>query len=200
MSTAPRRPGARGPTRSSGPQIDDDEILDDERDAEGREQLEQLGRAVDAAQQHDLDQRADQPRRRARAATMPPQKPSAPASALGQRIGDVGAQHVEGAVGEVHDPRDAEDDRQARRDEEQRRRARRGPSGTGRRRKSTSAPRGSLVRARPGAAGEGGGRRDVACRGDRPLRTGRGEARCASLCGRSFFTSSSGGRYFAPSR
>ena len=35
------------------------EILDDERDAEGREQLEQFRRVVDAAQQHHLDQRAD---------------------------------------------------------------------------------------------------------------------------------------------
>ena len=35
------------------------EILDDERDAEGREQLKQFRRVVDAAQQHHFDQRAD---------------------------------------------------------------------------------------------------------------------------------------------
>ena len=41
-----------------------------------------------------------------------------------QRPGDIGAQHVERAMREVHDPRDAEDDRQPGRDEEQRGRAR----------------------------------------------------------------------------
>src|SRR5207247_10312106 len=38
-------------------------------------------------------------------------------------VRDIGAQHVERAVREVDDARDAEDERQPRRDEEQRRRA-----------------------------------------------------------------------------
>ncbi len=92
------------------------QILDDQRHPEGREKLEEVGRRVDAAQQEHLDQRADD-RHDER-----PDKEAAPEQnavdgtravdeALRQRIGQVGAQHVEGAVGEVHDPRDAEDDR-----------------------------------------------------------------------------------------
>src|SRR2546422_4541144 len=40
------------------------------------------------------------------------------------RVGQVGGEHVEGAVGEVDDARDAEDQREARRDEEQHHRVR----------------------------------------------------------------------------
>src|SRR5262249_17737288 len=43
--------------------------------------------------------------------------------ALGQRERHIGAEHVERAVGEVNDTRDAKDDRKARGDQEQRRRA-----------------------------------------------------------------------------
>ena len=75
---APRRPGARGPSRSSGAPDPERGVVDDEQQREGREQLEQLGRAIDAAQQHDLDQRADARPTISAAATMPPQKPSPP--------------------------------------------------------------------------------------------------------------------------
>ena len=65
---------------------------------------------------------ADQQRRQHHAA--PEAERARRPEARHQRPGDVGAQHVERAVREVHDPRDAEDDRQPRGDEEQRGRAR----------------------------------------------------------------------------
>ena len=50
-------------------------IAHDQHDAEGRRELQQLGRRVDALQQQDLDQRADRSRRRSAASSTPPQKP-----------------------------------------------------------------------------------------------------------------------------
>src|SRR5207248_11228735 len=40
---------------------------------------------------------------------------------LGQREGDIRAEHIERAMGEIDDPHHAEDDRQPRRDQKQRR-------------------------------------------------------------------------------
>ena len=119
MSTAPLKPGARGPSSSSGPQIEPHEVLDHQRHAEGREQLEQLRRVVDAAQQRHFDERADARRPRGRRAAPPPEAEKR-AEPVDRGIGDIGAQHVEGAMREIHDARDAEDDRQAGGDEEQR--------------------------------------------------------------------------------
>ena len=97
-----------------------DEILDHQGQAEGREQLEQLGRVIDAAQQHHLDQHADQRHGKRGDDDAAPEAERA-RKPLRQREGDVGAEHVEGAMREIHDPRHAEDDRQARRHQEQRR-------------------------------------------------------------------------------
>ena len=121
-STAPLKPGARGPSRSLGPQIQHHEVLDHQRQAEGREQLEQLRRMIDPPQQHHLDDHADHRDDQRRGDDAAPEAERA-GEALGQREGDIGAEHVEGAVGEIDDPRHAEDDRQARRDQKQRRRA-----------------------------------------------------------------------------
>ena len=114
-----RRPRADEVVR---PPDDDGEVLDDQRHAERGEQLEQVGRAVDAAQQRHLDQRADQRHDQRSAHETAPEAERA-VEPLGQRVGHIGAEHVEGAVGEVHDAGDAEDDRQPAGDEEQRRRA-----------------------------------------------------------------------------
>ena len=51
-------------------------VLHDQHHAEGREQLEQLRRAVDAPQQHHLDHHAERRQRPAPPPTTPPQKPS----------------------------------------------------------------------------------------------------------------------------
>ena len=63
---APASPGARGPSRSSGAPDGQRGILDQQHDAEGRDQLQQFWRAVEAPQQRSLDQhaqRADRQRR-----------------------------------------------------------------------------------------------------------------------------------------
>ena len=98
------------------------DILDHQGQAEGREQLEQFRRMIDPPQQHHLDQHADNRHHQRRNDDAAPEAERA-GEALGQRERDIGAEHVERAMGKIHDPRHAEDDRQPRRDQEQRRRA-----------------------------------------------------------------------------
>ncbi len=73
---------------------------------------------------------------------MPPQKPIAPEKPLGQREGHIGAEHIERAMGEIHDARHAENDRQAGRDQKQRTRRSQDRSGTGRHKSSSGIRRG----------------------------------------------------------
>ena len=87
------------------------EILDHQGQAESREQLEQFRRVIDAPQQHHLDEHADQRHGKRRHDHAAPEAERA-GEALGQREGDIGADHVEGAMREIHDPRHAKDDRQ----------------------------------------------------------------------------------------
>ena len=96
------------------------QILHDQRDAEGREQLEDLRRRVDPPQHETLDHDAGQRDRERRE-----QQPAEERRRRGRQRGrdaerEVGAEHVERAVREVDDPRDAEDERQPAADEEQR--------------------------------------------------------------------------------
>ena len=121
-STAPLKPGARRPSRSLGPPDQHHEILDHQGQAEGRQQLEQFRRMIDPPQQHHLDEHADHSDDQRRDDDAAPEAERA-GKALGQRERDIGAEHVERAMREIHDPRHAEDDRQARRDQKQRRRA-----------------------------------------------------------------------------
>ncbi len=123
MRTARSSIGARGPRRSSEPQIVQHRVLHDEDDAERRDQLEELGRVVDPPQDGDLDDGADQRRGPGRQQDAGPEADD-PRQRRHQRVGHVGAEHVQRAVREVHHARHAEDDRQARRDEEQRGRVR----------------------------------------------------------------------------
>ena len=99
------------------------EILDHQRQAERRQQLKQFGRVIDPPQQHHFDQHADDGDDQRGGDDAAP-KPDRAGKPLGQRERDIGAEHVERAMGEIDDARDAEDDRQPRRHEEQRRRAR----------------------------------------------------------------------------
>ena len=100
----------------------DHEILDHQGQAKGRQQLKQLRRMIDPPQQHHLDQHADRRDDQRRGNDAAPKADRAGKS-LGQRERDVGAEHVEGAMREIDDPRHAKDDRQARRDQKQRCRA-----------------------------------------------------------------------------
>ena len=100
------------------------EVLDDEREREGREQLEELGRVVDPPQDRDLDQRPDRADDERRGDHAAPEPGRAGVEPCDDAVGDVDAQHVQRTVGEVHDPRHAEDQREPDGDQEQRRRAR----------------------------------------------------------------------------
>ena len=113
------KPGARGPSNSLGPQIEQHEILDGERDAEGREQLEQFRRLVDATQQDDLDQRSDRGDDDRGEGDRAPEADRA-AQPIREREADVGAQHEERAMREIDDAGDAKDDREAGSDQKQR--------------------------------------------------------------------------------
>ena len=88
-------------------------VLDHQHDGEGGEQLEQFGGAIDAAQDADLEQRAQHSDDKARDDDGAPEPERRAAEELHRRIGDVESQHVERAVREVDDARDAEDQRQA---------------------------------------------------------------------------------------
>ena len=115
----PRRTGSQ---QILGPPQPQRRVLDHQHQREGREQLEQLGRAVDPAQHDHLDQRADRTGGERRQRQCGP-KAQPRAQALHQAVGDVDAQHEKRTVGEIDDARDTEDQRQPGRDQEQRRRA-----------------------------------------------------------------------------
>ena len=156
----------------------------------------------------DLDHHADQRRRRAPPAITAPQKPSGVRpERLDQAVGDVDAQHVERAVREIHDPRHAEDQRQAGRHQEQRRGARQpvqeldedATTGHAKSYGGRSAP----ARIRAGARGRsvgrphllhlGVGRQDVLAVDVAPVGHAR-PCRPSARCGRRRRPSSTGGR------
>ena len=102
-----------------GPPDNQHQILDHQRDAEGREQLEQLRLVVDATQQRHLDERAERGDGEASHERRRPEADRA-ARALDAAVGDISAEHIEGAVREIDDARHAENDRQSAGDEKQR--------------------------------------------------------------------------------
>ncbi len=102
-------------------------ILQHEQHAEGREQLEQGGCAIDAPQQDDLQQHAKQRDRQRRSEHAECERQRVAPEPGQDAPADIGAQHEQAAVREVHHARHAEDDGQPGGDEEQRRR--RGESG-----------------------------------------------------------------------
>src|SRR5258708_9059818 len=77
---------------------------------------------IDPPQQHHLDQHADGYNDQRRRDDAAPESDRAGKS-FGQRERDIGAEHVERAMREIDDARDAENDRQPRGDQKQRRRA-----------------------------------------------------------------------------
>ena len=93
-------------------------IVDDEEQRKGGEKLKQLRGDVDAAQQHDLDQRAEDADNERRRDDPAPEAERA-AHRRHQGDGDIGAQHVERAVRDIDDAGDAEDQGKSGGDEEQ---------------------------------------------------------------------------------
>ena len=84
-------------------------IVDHQRDGERNQQLQQLGRPVDAAQQQHFDQRTNDPHGDRRCDHADPiHRSAALRESLRQDVGDVGANHVKGAVRKIDDPADAE--------------------------------------------------------------------------------------------
>ena len=86
-------------------------VLHDENDGKGRKQLTQLRCLVDAPHEQDFDCGAGQPdRNRGNQERRP--EPGARAKQRRQGIGQIDAQHVEGAMREIDDARDPENQRQ----------------------------------------------------------------------------------------
>ena len=95
-------------------------ILYDQDHAKGCKQLEQLGRLVYPAQQGGFDHRTDEPdgqRGNQQGQQIAPETVPHHADKTER---DIGAQHIERPMGEVHHPRHPEHDRQSDRDQEQR--------------------------------------------------------------------------------
>jgi hypothetical protein len=93
-------------------------IVDDEKQRKGGEELKQLRGDVDAAQQHDLDQRAENADDK-RCGDDPAPKAERAVHRRRQGDGDIGAQHVERAVRDIDDAGDAEDQGKSGGDEKQ---------------------------------------------------------------------------------
>ena len=87
----------------------DHELEDDERQAEGNEQLGHVAELVDAAQADALEQRAERADHEGRDDQARPE-----ADEARDRVGDVAAQHVEAGVRKVEHAHHAEDERQPR--------------------------------------------------------------------------------------
>ena len=93
-------------------------VVDDQKQREGGEKLKQFRRGIEPPQQQYLDQSADD------ADGDGARDDAAPVAERAveprrQRDGDIGPQHVERAVRDIDDARDAEDERKPGRDEEQ---------------------------------------------------------------------------------
>ncbi len=114
-SGQPRRAGTQNVLRPPDRQR---RVVDHQQQREGGEQLVEFRRLVDAAQQHDLGDRPDQRHHQHRDNDAAPE---AERAGPGPRDagGEIDAEHVERAMGHVHDARHAEDDRQPRRHQEQ---------------------------------------------------------------------------------
>jgi len=105
------------------PPDQDHNVLDHQGQAKCCKKLEQFRRLIDTPQQHHFDNHTNQ-RDNQCSDEDPTPEPERAGQPLRQRERDIGAKHIERAVCKIHDPRDAKDDRQARRNEEQRRCAR----------------------------------------------------------------------------
>jgi hypothetical protein len=148
-------------------------VLDHQREREGCEQLQQLGRAVEAPQDRGFRGGAEGADRERRGDHAAPEAGSRDAERPDETVGGVDAQHVQRAVGEIHDARYAEDQRQPRGHQEERGGAR-----------------------QPVEELDGNRRHRDHKRGRTPFLH---ERRHSYSGGRSFFTSASAGRNFAPS-
>ncbi len=91
-----------------------DQLGDDERQAKGQQQLVRVAVTMDAAQEEALHRHAGQPDQDRRDHDGRPE-----ADGALQRVGKVGAQHVERRVGKVEHAHHAEDEGQASGDHEQ---------------------------------------------------------------------------------
>ena len=116
----PRRGGAEEVLR---PPHEEGEVLDDEDDPEGRDELEELRGLVHPAEDEELDHDPDDPDPDPREEDRHPEAERA-GEVLDEGVRDVRPQHVERAVREIDDPGHPEDDGEPRGDQEQGRRAR----------------------------------------------------------------------------
>ena len=123
MFTVPSSPGRGRTEKILRSPREKGEVLDDEDHAEGGDELEELRCLVHPPEDQELDDHPDGADGDAGEKDRGPETERA-AEMPDEGVGDIGAQHVERAVREVHDPGDPEDDGEPRRDQEQGRRAR----------------------------------------------------------------------------
>ena len=86
------------------------EVFNDEHQRKSCQQLKQFRRAVNAPQHHHFNQRADQPHHQCGEWQGEPKsgpRTDARIQPLGQRVGDVQAQHEKRSVRKINDARDA---------------------------------------------------------------------------------------------
>ena len=119
----PLEPRGRGAEQVLCAPHEEGEVLDDEDDAEGRDELVELRGLVHPAQDQQLDDHPDDPDGHPREEHRHPEADRA-AEELDEGVRDVRPQHVERAVREIDDPGHPEDDGKPRGDQEQGRRAR----------------------------------------------------------------------------
>ncbi len=86
-------------------------VADDEHDAKGCDELQQLGRAIQTPQQRRFDERAKQPDAERGEQHRAPVTQAAGGEAADQAVGEVSAQHHERSMSKIDDARDAEDER-----------------------------------------------------------------------------------------
>ena len=121
-STAPVKPAARGPSRSSGPQTASAASRTISTMPNVAASCRSSGAAVDALQQQRSISAPIAATASAASSNAAPEAERTASERFGERPREVRAQHVERAVREIDDARDAEDQRQAGGDEKQRRR------------------------------------------------------------------------------
>ena len=94
-------------------------VAGEQHQGEGEQQLHQRLSPVQVAKQQAFDRSGQQGQQRGRGGDADPESPRGRGGLRDNGVAGVGADHEEGAVGEVDDPQYAEDQRQSRGDDEQ---------------------------------------------------------------------------------
>ena len=112
-ATTPRRYQRRARTEQVfRPPGQKGKVLNNQNNAKSRNKLEQLRRLVDAAQDRHFDHHTDQPPGQRRQQDRNPETGETAADGIDHRVTDIGSEHIERAMREVHNSGDTENNRQ----------------------------------------------------------------------------------------